>query len=326
MSVEQQNTSWSGEHCAARYAIVVATRGRGRKIVPLIESVLANEVCDFEMVIVDQSSDDVTRRAISPFLKDGRIRYLHSRLTGTSRARNLGISKTTAPIIAITDDDCIVPKQWLFALGSAFQRYPDVGVVFCSVEPVPVDVAGWTPHIVFKASLLVRNVSELWRRSIDGFALGAGMAIRRTMFNDVGGFDELLGPGAKFGAAEDNDLSWRGLLGGWQTFLCADVAVVHDGFRNLEEVRSLVDRDMYGLGGALSKYLRVGRWEVAALLASMVLRLGATAPARDLLAGRRPRGFRKVYKLLCGVAAGLRAPIDRNHLVYALNSSPTPKD
>lgn len=309
-----------------RYAVVVATRDRGRKIVALMESVLASEVHDFEMVIVDQSTDDVTRRALSPYLRDVRIRYLHSHLIGTSRARNLGVSATTAPIIVITDDDCVVPKCWLSTLGLPFQQHPDVGVVFCSVEPVPVDAPGLTPHIVFDGNFLIRDVRDLWRRSAKGFALGAGMAIRRTMFNDVRGFDELLGPGATFGAAEDNDLSWRGLMRGWLTFLCADVAVVHDGFRTLDEVRSLVDRDMYGVGGALSKYLRVGKWEVAVLLASLVLRLGVVEPGRDLVAGRRPRGFRRPFMLLRGVADGLRKPINSTHLTFASNSSSVSQD
>lgn len=322
MSIEG-NALRSSDDCVPRYAIVVATRNRGTKIVALMESVLANEVHDFEMVIVDQSTDDITRRALSPFLEDGRIHYLHSRLVGTSRARNLGVSMTAAPIIVITDDDCTVPKNWLSVLGLPFQRYQEVGVVFCSVVPVPVDAPGLTPSVLFDENLLVRDVGDNWRRLRAGHGafMGAGMAIRRATFNDVHGFDELLGPGAKFGAAEDNDVSWRALLRGWITFQCADVAVVHDGFRPFIEARALINRDMYGLGGTLSKYLRVGRWEVAALLANLVLRYGAIGPARDLLAGRRPRGFRRPYQLLRGLADGLRTPIDRASLVFAMNSS-----
>lgn len=320
MSLSERNALRSNQDRVPHYAIVVATRNRGTKIVPLMESVLANEVRDFEMVIVDQSADDVTRRALCPFLGDGRIRYVHSHLAGTSRARNLGVSTTTAPIIVITDDDCIVPKNWLSGLGLPFQRQ-EVGVVFCSVAPVPVDAPGLTPHVIFDGNLLVRDVTDLWRRSTAGLALGAGMAVRRTAFDDVRGFDELLGPGAKFGAAEDNDLCWRGLLRGWSTFQCADVTVLHDGFRTLDEVRSLVMRDMYGLGGTLAKYLRNGKWQAAALLMTWVLRLGLIEPAKDLIAGRRPRGFRRPLALLHGVADGFRTSIDPTYLVYALNSS-----
>ncbi len=324
MSVPERHDPGIGDNAAPRFAIVVATRNRGAKIVALMESVLANDVQNFEMVIIDQSTDETTKHALSPFLKDGRIRYLHSSLVGLSKARNLGISSTSAPIIIITDDDCSVPKHWLSGLGEPFERHAKVGVVFCSVVPVPVDAPGLTPHIIFEGNTIVRDARDVWR-STNALSLGAGMAIRRTMFDAVGGFDELLGAGAKFGSSEDNDLSWRGLLQGWWVYRCADIAVVHDGFRPMSEVRALIIRDMYGIGGAMAKYLRSGRWGIAGMLVRWVLRLGAVQPARDLLAGRRPRGFRQPYMLLRGVVDGLRVPIDPVHLVYEPDSSKAPQ-
>lgn len=305
----------------AHYAIVVATRDRGAKIVPLIESVQANDTQTFEMIVVDQSLTDETERAIEPFLIDRRIRYVRSSSVGLSRARNLGISLTSAPIIAITDDDCIVPRNWLTGIGQPFVDHPRVGVVFCSVEPIPVDAPGYTPHIIFSRNRILRNPKAAWTSAGDGLSLGAGMAIRRSTFLQLQGFDELLGAGARFGSTEDNDLSWRGMLQGWATFQCADVSVVHDGFRTLDEVRSLVVRDLYGVGGAVAKYLRTGRWQISWFLASWLIRFGVTLPACDLLAGRRPRGLRRPYFLVRGVIDGLRTPLDHSDLLYQRNSS-----
>jgi glycosyltransferase involved in cell wall biosynthesis len=317
--------AYYGQAQIARYAVVVATRDRGAKIVPLIESIRANDEQDFEVVVVDQSSNDETERAIAPLLFDRRIRYVHSSAVGTSRGRNLGVSLTRAPVIVITDDDCIVPSNWLASITGPFEEHPRIGVVFCSVEPVPVDAPGHTPHIIFPANRIVWNVLDVWMDFGKGLSLGAGMAIRRTMFVDVHGFDELLGPGAKFGAVEDNDLSWRGLLRGWATFQCAEVAVIHDGFRPLDEVRALVIRDLYGVGGAIAKYLRAGKWQIAWLLASWLVRFGVILPARELLSGRRPRGFRRPYMLVRGVIDGLRTPIDRADLLYLRNSYIVPR-
>ena len=136
------------------------------------------------------------------------------------------------------------------------------------------------------------------------------------MLQDVPGFDESMGPGAKFGAAEDNDLSWRGLLRGWWTFQNAEVCVVHDGFRPIEELKALVVRDFYGVGGAVAKYLRIGKWQIVWFLGSWVVRFGVILPARDLIAGQRPRGFRRPYMLLLGVRDGLRTPFRRADLTY----------
>lgn len=308
----------------SRYAIVVATRDRGAKIVPLIQSIQASEVQDFELVIVDQSSTDATAGAIAPFLADSRIRYVHSCVPGTSRARNAGIALTTAPIIAITDDDCIVPRNWLTEIGRPFDTHPKVGVVFCSVEPVPVDAPGHTPHIIFQANRVVASVADIWAHTDAGLALGAGMAIRRTMMADVYGFDELLGPGARFGAAEDNDLSWRGLLRGWFTYHCAEVSVMHDGFRTLEEVRDLTVRDFYGIGGTSAKYLRAGKWSILSFFLSWLFRFLVVHPLLDLAAGRKPHGLRRPYMLMRGLLDGLRLPVDRRSVMYRRPATVSP--
>lgn len=306
-----------------RYAVVIATRDRGAKIVPLIESIRANDVEDYEVVIVDQSANDATERSVAPFLVDRRFRYVRSSPVGVSGGRNLGIALTSAPVIAITDDDCVVPKDWLRGITRPFEQYPRVGVVFCSVEPVPVSEPGHTPHIIFRTNRMLSSVMGAWTSSSKHLSLGAGMAVRRAAFDELNGFDELLGAGAKFGAVEDNDLSWRGLLRGWTTFQCADVTVVHDGFRTVEELRHLVTRDFYGVGGAVAKYVQVGQWRVTWFLVAWLLRFGVILPARDVLGGRRPRGFRRPYMLVRGLVDGLRTPLDRTDLLYLRNSSAT---
>ncbi len=301
-------------------AVVVATRDRGGKVVRLIESVLANGQQNFEMVIVDQSTGDQTEAAVAPFLDDPRIRYMRSSESGVSCGRNLGISMTTAPLIAITDDDCIVPSDWLTGIATTFDSQPRVGVVFCTVDAVPVDAPGLTPTIHFDHNRVIDSVFMAWRFSGGGLALGAGMALRRATFDDVDGFDELLGPGARFGACEDNDLSWRALIAGWWTYQNSEVVVIHDGFRNLEELRILVVRDFFGVGGAIAKYLRTGNLRILRLLIVWIVRFGLVEPGRDVIAGRRPRGLRRPYLLMRGLLAGLRTPMNRSQRVYLANS------
>jgi glycosyltransferase involved in cell wall biosynthesis len=297
----------------------VATRDRGPKIVPLLDSIMASDLEDFELVVVDQSLDDATERAMAPAHDDSRLTYIRSTSTGLSRARNIAVAHTTAPLVAITDDDCIVPPEWLRLITAPLRDDPHVGVVFCSVRPVPVDEAGFTPHVIFTANRKLTTVAQAWKAGRGGLCLGAGMAVRRATFDDVGGFDGLLGAGAPFGALEDNDFSWRGLLKGWATYHTGDVTVMHDGFRNLDEFRVLVARDLFGVGGGAAKYLRTGRLGVMSLIGPWLWRFGIAEPGRDLLARRRPRGFRRPYMLIRGLIAGLRTPLDRQSLMYENN-------
>ncbi|MEO7035143.1 MAG: glycosyltransferase [Polyangiaceae bacterium] len=305
------------ESASPRFAVVVATRNRGRKIVPLLESVLAGSEPSFEMAIVDQSTNDETRLAIEPFLVDQRIKYVHSSLPGTSRARNAGAAMTTAPILVITDDDCLVPVDWLTSISAPFALHAQVGVVFCNVKAVPVDKPGHTPQIRFPASRAVESVQAAWANSRKGLSLGAGMAVRRKAFEDVQGFDIVLGPGATFQAAEDNDLAWRALVKGWWVFEDSDTTVMHDGFRSLDELRELIKRDFYGVGGTIAKYIKSGHWQISGLFISWALRFGVIEPARELLAGKRPRGFRRPYMLARGMIDGLRRPVDTHSIRYS---------
>lgn len=297
-----------------RYAVVVATLNRGIRIRPLLESLLRSETPDFELVIVDQSPHDETRRAVEPFLADSRVRYFHLSIPGTSRARNFGFTVTSAPIIAITDDDCIVPPGWLSKLSWPFDEHPKVGVVYCNVDPVPVSEPGHTPQIRFPASRVVQSMDGI--RVSQPLWMGAGMAIRRKMLDDVGGFDEMLGPGCKFSACEDNDVAWRGLVRGWWVCENADVSVLHDGFRSLAQLRSHSNRDFFGMGAAIAKYLKTGHFRVAAMLLPLFYKFIVVLPVKDLVAIHVPRGWGRPYMLFRGVMAGLRAPVDRTTLFY----------
>lgn len=297
-----------------RYAVVVATYNRGTRIIPLVASVLRSEAVDFELVIVDQSPNAETARALEPLLGDRRIRYVHLDMAGTSRARNQGFKLTTAPIIAITDDDCIVPPDWLSRLAAPFETYPEVGIVYCNVDPAPSQGEGHTPHIRFDGVRLLRTVHDI--RLTQPLWMGAGMAIRRSILADIQGFDEMLGPGCAFSACEDNDIAWRSLVRGWWVCENPDAAVVHDGFRTLEQLRAHGTRDFYGIGGALAKYLKTGHLRIAAMSLPLLYRFGVIAPVMDLLNGRLPRGLRRPSMLIRGFFDGLRAPLDRTTGCY----------
>ncbi len=297
-----------------RYALVVATLNRGMRIRPLIESALRSEAPDFELAIIDQSGHDETRRAVEPFLADPRVRYFHLDIAGTSRARNHGFKVTSAPIIAITDDDCILPPDWLTLLSKPFDDHPQVGVVYCNVDAVPATEPGHTPNIRFPSSRALADTSGI--RPGQPLWMGAGMAIRRKVLDDVQGFDEMLGPGCEFSACEDNDIAWRALVRGWWVYENAATSVLHDGFRSLAQLRSHSNRDFFGMGAAIAKFLKTGHLRIAVMLVPLFWKFAVVLPAKDVVALRMPRGWGRPYMLLRGVIAGLRAPLDRATLFY----------
>ena len=315
MPASNDNGSNSGS-ATPRCAVVVSSRNRGEKIAALVESVLRSDERDFEFVLVDQSNNDDTQTAIQRFLADRRLRHVRSNQLGASRGRNLGISLTTAPIIAITDDDCMVPPEWIGAMMKPFEQDPRVGVVFCNVDPVPVDELGMTPQIQFPQCLTLVSLDDGWASAKRRSVLGAGMAVRRTAIEALGGFDDLLGPGSSFPSGEDNDLMFRALARNWSVHHTNTTSVLHDGFRKQNDLRELVKRDLWGAGGSMAKFLKAGYWGVIPVITKINYKLGLAGPLEDLRARRFPRGFKRPYWFMDAISHGLRIPIDLTTLTY----------
>ena len=113
---------------------LVCTCGRGGLVVDTVLSILANTHPNFELVVVDQSKDNETLEALKPFGTDPRLRYLKIATIGKGNALNAGLRETKGSVIAITDDDCTVPPNWLEKFASIFATHPKVAVAFCGVE------------------------------------------------------------------------------------------------------------------------------------------------------------------------------------------------
>ena len=166
----------------------------------------------FELTVIDQSDGALTGEALTSFAGDRRMTVLKSTRVGLSRARNIGWRKTSAELLAFTDDDCEICPGWLEGLATALAHDERVGVVFGAVRAADYDrssgfVMAYTPQ----RFRVVRNIREKAR--VEG--VGACMAIRRSLLNALGGFDEELGAGAQLYSAEDTDIAVRALLAGF---------------------------------------------------------------------------------------------------------------
>lgn len=290
---------------------VICTRNRPGSVPAAVRSVLANTHPRFEVVLVDQSSDDRTADACRPLLADRRLRYVRSTTVGLGRARNLGLSCAQSDVVAMTDDDCEAPSNWLEGITQALAEHAGAALLFCNVEPGPHDAkAGFIPAYVRSGDQVCRRLTD----RISARGIGAGMAARRQAVLGLGGFDEQLGAGAAFCSGEDWDMAARAILFGYSVLETDRVSVVHHGFRSWGEGRELARRNWLGIGAAYSKLLRTGRLAAVALpIAELRLVLGVVG--RSLLHGN-PRGVTGVVSFMAGMTRGVRTPLDRATLLF----------
>jgi glycosyltransferase involved in cell wall biosynthesis len=266
---------------AAHVSAVICTRNRPDKIGQAVASVLANDYPNFELTVIDQSTTDATEVAIHDLLDaDPRLHYIHSDEPGLSRAYNNGIGRTTGEIIAFTDDDCIVPTDWIANIAAAFESEPDGELLYGQVVPAfdQGDEFGLTP------SLPITQPTRLSRK--DGFrvfGMGANFAARRRLFDRVGVFDEILGGGGPLKSSQDYDLAYRTYRAESVILLRPEVTLRHDGRREAEDWPALLTAYGIGDGAFYTKHVRcrdpyalwlltkklgdaAGRWVVRAVL------------------------------------------------------------
>ncbi len=292
---------------------IVCTRNRGTEIKETIETILQNEYPSFEVVIIDQSTDDITASTVAPFTSDPRVRYIRTDTKGLSRARNIGLNAASGELAIFTDDDCTVPSDWLEKMHGVFASNPEVVVAFCNVEAAPCDnSAGFIPGYFRSSSSLLDTIADKPRSR----GIGAGMAVRREQALAMGGFDEQLGSGAEFPAAEDDDMALRALLMGHKVYETSAVSVTHFGFRTFEQGKQLGRSSWRGLGAAYSKPLRAGyksSWIIPAHEFFVVI-LGSLV--RDVLHLKRPQGFSRIPAFIGGFMEGWKTPVDNKTLRF----------
>lgn len=86
-------------------SVVIPTYNRAARLIRAIKSAQCQTYTRLEIIVVDDASDDETRRVVAE-LQDGRLRYIrHPKNIGGSAARNTGIRAATGDFIAFLDDD-----------------------------------------------------------------------------------------------------------------------------------------------------------------------------------------------------------------------------
>ncbi|HXC60603.1 MAG TPA: glycosyltransferase family A protein [Steroidobacteraceae bacterium] len=286
---------------------VVCTRNRPAPMAETVRLLLDGSPADMELIVIDQSDDQLTEQALQPFHADPRLRYRRTKTRGKGAALNEALAVARGSILVCTDDDCLAPHGWVRDMTVALQSRPDCVIAYCKVAPVPHDYTkGYVPCYLITGSRTLHSVGDI----CGGIGIGAGMSVRRSFVIDVGGFDDSFGPGGRFPSADEWDLSIRALLKGHSVFETGDISIVHDGFRNLHEGRAHVRRDWVALGAVCAKPLRAGYWK-SLRVSVWLFSVRAVWPiVTDMVSLRRPRGFARITSFLNGFARGFATPVD----------------
>jgi len=297
----------------SRVSVVIPTRGRPDLIGRSVRAVLANDHADFDVVVVDQSDDDRTGEIVRALAQsDRRLRYVHTLPPGLSRAYDVGIRLTTAPVIAFTDDDCVAARDWISSVARAFDADLAAEMLYGTVA-LPHELAtqaGMVPVLPIERPERLHQ-----RNGLRVYGMGANYAMRRSLFERVGGFDEILGGGGPLRSSQDFDFQFRAYRSGAVVLLRPEVTVDHYGLRSPEQWPDTLRAYCIGNAAFYVKHIRCGDGVAALRLGRSILKL-IVRHARHLIDRSRPSQAEHLRAYLDGARESLRYPIDRSRRLY----------
>jgi glycosyltransferase involved in cell wall biosynthesis len=200
----QMNQALSQEHfsVSTKISVVIPTVDRANRIGGAIEKIFAGTVQPFEVIVVDQSQNDLTFNALSDFIQSGKVLYLKDEGSGASRSRNIGWKKASGEIIAFTDDDAQVDRQWLESIQLTFaQTHLKIGVLGGKIIPsYEQKNANWSIPKKWEYLLPAYDQGDqLSLYQAENLPAGVNYSVYRSVLEKFAGFDETLGPNVSRG-------------------------------------------------------------------------------------------------------------------------------
>lgn len=254
-----------------RISVVIVTVGTSRVLGRCIQAIAGGTLRPHDLVLVDQAPEP----SASEVAEELSVRIHRAPALGVSRARNLGASLATGDYLAFTDDDCVPDEGWLAALADAIAT---AGADAASGRVLPLDDG--TPGLV-----AVSSRTDERARTVGGEAApwtvgtGGNLLIGAELFRGLGGFDEELGPGAPFRAAEDIDLVER-LLASGAKLAYTPAAVVRHEMKTPAQRQARRYSYGYGMGAVVARAERRRRGFLARRYALLQLSILAAALRR----------------------------------------------
>ncbi len=222
-------------------SIVLPTFNRRNFLERALESVVSQTFKDWELLVVDDGSDDESWKTLETF-PDSRIYYLYQRNLGVSRARNTGIQLSRFPWICFLDSDDHWEPTKLERQLEVLGRHPQYRVIYTDetwirkgrrVNPKKVHRKhhGW----IYDRCLPLCIISP------------SSVLLDRSVFQQVGLFD------TNFPVCEDYEM-WLRISSRYPIFYLEEPLIVKVGGHADQLSRSLWGLDRYRVKSMLKAY------------------------------------------------------------------------
>jgi len=248
-------------------SVIVPVLNMGKTIRATLESLIKLDYPrdNIEIIIVDGQSKDNTRKIV----KEYPVQLVDQEGKGLNAARNTGIKYSSGEILAYTDGDCVVPRNWAKKIVENFED-PFIGFVGGTMEGYDRTslLSNYMDESLFQSTPGFRIRIETTDLKLMQFPAGANMAFRRRALARVKFFDENI----TYGFDDLQPVEAMGFKG-FRIVLDPEVSILHQHRSTLREL--LKQHFNYGRGGSLliihKRASILASWYAAYLISTLAI-------------------------------------------------------
>ena len=203
-----------------KYAIIVPVYNRPDEVAELLESLTLQTFKDFEVIIVEDGSQNPCETVCKQYEKLLDIKYFIKENSGPGQSRNYGAAHSTGEYLLILDSDVVLPAGYLAVIEKELRREPvdAFGGPDCAHDSF-TDTQKAISYSM--TSFFTTGGIRGGKKKLDKFyPRSFNMGIRRDVYERLGGFSKM-----RFG--EDIDFSIRIFKAGYTCRLFPEAWVWH---------------------------------------------------------------------------------------------------
>ena len=222
-----------------KVSVVVCSYNGARTLEDCLRSLQHLEYPDYEVIFVDDGSQDNSQEIVAKFPW---VRNIRQKNKGLSVARNVGIEASQGEIVAFTDSDCMVDRDWLYFLVQTLGTGEFAAVGGPNISPPATD---WIQATVAAAPGSPSHV--LLTDTIAEHVPGCNMAYWKWSLEEIAGFDPEYRK-----AGDDVDVCWRIMQNGHKIGFSPSAIVWH--YRRFTVKAYFGQQKGYGEAEAMLRY------------------------------------------------------------------------
>ena len=217
-------------------SVIVPVLNREKFIGKCIESLLELDYPSYEIIVIDNKSTDRTMEIISKYP----IKVFENEQRGSYVTRNKGVDNAKGDIIAFTDSDCVVDKNWLKNLVRNYTddkiggvcgeilSYPPKSIIEKFSDIIGINRVDLINQIVPKRKVELKRDSNIFLSAV---FVTANCSFRREVFFELEKFD------TEYISGGDVGFGWKVLKAGYKLIYDPEAVVWH---KHRETTKALI--------------------------------------------------------------------------------------